>query len=570
LVIGWAGVWAFSLSRSLLDPFAHDHGLYQFLTERIIAGQRMYTDVWDQNAPGILLIHWLSTKLIGSEQLDFRIFDACWQAATMIVVALLATRTAQKWSVGILAAILYSLSYYSLGYVQTAQREGFAALPVLVTLWATWRASEDTSSRKRLALSLLAGVSGCFVFAIKPPLGLCYGICWLWTLGNTIRSRWRHLPTWTPMLGLTIGFTAAALMSVGWLIHLGWWSGYWPVLTRTSVPGYIKGPTMIRQILPSGLLMIGSLTAVLIGLYMVRSDLTQTRAGRQRRQWLRLWTIGCCVIVFWLTVQHWPSWQDKVFLLWPILLPLGVAAFSMPWSERSAIWQLTIMVAAACLAAIVFQGWFYRYHFPPLLALGSIIMAHETAASIARFHTTTQARRIWSVSCVAAIVYLVWGIWWPTMTRYGSEVNLLAHQSLAAHYDHVTRGKPTFPPYAATAVAAARARELTAPDEPIACLLDDPRLYLQAKRPPVCPLIRTQPCYQYWFDDLIEAIRNRRPKAVFARMPANASSCEDVTCVNANVFADIEQLFGNRASILAEDYVVTEVIDDEICLLEPR
>ena len=123
LPIAFAGVLSIPrLCSSLLSPPGQDHGLYQYITERVIAGDRLYVDVWDQNTPGIVGVHWLATKLCGHTILYLRIFDALWQALTLAYIVLLGGRDAKRWNVGWLAAILYALAYYGMGYLQPPRR----------------------------------------------------------------------------------------------------------------------------------------------------------------------------------------------------------------------------------------------------------------------------------------------------------------------------------------------------------------------------------------------------------------------------------------------------------------
>ena len=57
LAVLWLVVWGVSLSRSLFDPIGFDQAAWQYATERVMAGDRMYVDVWDQNAPGVIGVH---------------------------------------------------------------------------------------------------------------------------------------------------------------------------------------------------------------------------------------------------------------------------------------------------------------------------------------------------------------------------------------------------------------------------------------------------------------------------------------------------------------------------------
>lgn len=606
LVSLFIGVWLTSLSRSVFDPIGFDQALYQYITDRVMLGQRLYTDVWDQNAPGIIGVHWLATVLVGRTPIALRVFDAVWQGATLAALVALAVRDDRRRSAGWLAAILYMLAYYGLGYVHTAQREGFAVLPLLLAIHALASARRPASSRKPAAAwHALAGALCFVVFAIKPPLGLCFGAIWLLAAADLIRlamtgsasvsflsglagAARNHDPkaggssipagrigavserslARTALFSLSLGFIISTIAAVGLLIHLGWWDGFWRVLSRKDVPGYIRGPQLIRESIPGLLAGAAAVTIILAA----SAGRTQSCAGATLRvgDLVRPLAAGVAVFGLLLTVQQWPEWQQAFFKTAGVLVPAAAAMLLSGWEQRSRIWKLAAVLALALLAAIMWQGHFALYQFPPLLALAAYLAAVEITERIGRISETGAAGRIWTMACVGLTIHLAVSTWARTMTLYSRSPYVLSGTTLSGHYTRVTRNKPAFPTYETTALAAARVRELTAESDPIVCLIDEPRLYYLAQRPPAYPLLRTQTCYSGLFAGLFEAIASRQPKVLVARLPADLRGRSDLTMAEPTLMDDLERCFGPPARILRDRYRLTDIINNDLCILQPR
>lgn len=595
-VVGWATglfvlVLAVSLSRSLFDPFSQDHGVYQYITERVMAGERMYVDVWDQNAPGIILIHWLATLLTGGTPLGLRLFDAGWQCLTLAALVLLGARDGGRWQTGWLAAALYVLAYYSAGYVHTAQREGFVVLPLMIAVHALLPPHARTRERPirpALAASSLAGAMCLFVFAVKPPLGMCFGVLWLYALSEGWRSR--HLDGWrslTHVLGLTIGFCAAMAVAIAMLLHLGWWSGLLTTLTRDDVPGYIRGPGLIRLILPY--LAVGVPLALLaaggIALgHRPRGPVSTTRRPSvitERcavRQGLHAGTVLLVVFGLLLTLQRWDGWQQCMIRLVGLFLPAVGFVCVRSWARLTVVQRYALLLAAASLTAVALQGWFFLYHLFPVLAFASYLASCEIVDRLRRLERSSPGARVWTMACLGGILHLAVSTWGWTMTFYTASPYVLHDTTLAEHYTRITRHRPTYPTYATTAAAARRVRELTGPDDPIACLINEPRLYYLSQRPAAHPMIIPSPAFAPMFEDFIRTLHETRPPVLLARVPRPArdqAPADQITvageteAINEAVFREAEAHFGPSVRLLIEHYHVTDVIDD-VCILQPR
>lgn len=577
LVLVGVAVWSVSLSRSLFDPIGYDQGLYQYMAERVIAGDTLYVDVWDQNAPGIVAIHWLSTKLVGNSPMDLRVFDAIWQGLTLAALVLLGARDARAWAVGALAATLYSLAYYGMGYVHTAQREGFCVLPMLVMLHvcAEVRSASEIGrghSFSSLLRGVVGGVCGFCIFAIKPPMGAAFGVLWLYAAMQGWRRRSEGVRAWALPAGLTLGFVMAAGAGSAWLVHAGAWDGFWGVLTRHDMPGYIAGPRLIRAIVPD--LAAATLFAGGLAWMICRRSTGVSSATSSRWEFARAWVVIACIAMLLLTVQRWPAWHAIFLYVAAICLPAAGAVLVCAWRGRSEIERLCLPLLAASFLGLVLQGQFFLYHCPPIFALAAYLSAREIIARWRGLRMSTHVERTWLAVCLGSMAYLIVGIWWPTMTLVTAQPYVLAGTTLADHYTSITKHKLSCPTYATTWAVADRVQALTGPDDPIACLFHDMRVYYFCRRPAVYRLLPVQPIFGHMFDDYMQAITTRKPKVIIARVPeslrspanvaagVNTPPSVDTAAIASGIFAEAESYFGPAARCIRANYRVAEVIDD--------
>jgi hypothetical protein len=225
-------------------------------------------------------------------------------------------------------------------------------------------------------------------------------------------------------------------------------------------------------------------------------------------------------------------------------------------------------LGAVSLAGVILQGRFYFYQFFPFLAFAAYLTANEVVQRFERFSQATQPERIWTIVCLAAVTYLAVDHWGSRMVAQTVSPHVLANMTLGQYQDEITKHQPRYPLYSTTNKAAQRVRELTEENDPIACLLVEPRVYYLAQRPPVFRLFVPQPVYRFLFDDFMEAIKKVRPKVVLARIPAEARESDDINVIEPAVFKDTEAVYGKQGDVIRKHYRVTEVIDD-VCILQP-
>jgi hypothetical protein len=98
------------LALTLTYPFNNDNALYAYMADLLLKGGLPYLGSWDQNFPGILLVHAPQILILGRSQLAFHIWDVLLQLVSAIYVYRIAERLGGKRS-ATLAAILSALYY---------------------------------------------------------------------------------------------------------------------------------------------------------------------------------------------------------------------------------------------------------------------------------------------------------------------------------------------------------------------------------------------------------------------------------------------------------------------------
>ncbi|NLX14853.1 MAG: hypothetical protein GXY44_14550 [Phycisphaerales bacterium] len=569
LTILLAGVFIISLSRYLFYPISFDMAVFQYITNRVAAGQRMYVDIWEQNWPGIIAVHWLANRLVGSSPEALRIFDAGWQFLTLAALLALGWRDEGRRAVGLVAAILYAMAYFGSGFIHAGQRDGMAVLPLLLAFHAVL-GKELTGSRiwHVVAAPLLGGMFGFAAFAIKPTLGLCFGVLWLHTFIDSCSLHTFRIPRVIRSLCFAAGFILALAGAVALLIHLDWWSGFRNVMTRRDIPGYVLGPTILRQVINP--LLAGG---VIVGILCLTLTFRVVKSSRQTVSYAAIQWLGYCILVggifgLLLICEQWRTWQQIAIRSMGLLIPAIGAIVSQPWRGRSRVWRMAMLMACSSFAGMVMQGHFFFYHFFPLFAFSAYLAANEIVEGVRGFANNDHGPRAWVLVCLACVTYHTVDYWGLKMAATTTTPHVLTRMSLEEYQDNITKHQPRYPLISTTRKAAERVRALTAETDVIGCLLNEPRLYYLAQRPPVYKLIVPQEVYEHMFDDFMEAIDRERPKVLAARIPASALGA-DQNAIESAVFDEAEAYFGTGACVIRQHYRVSDIIDD-VCLLQPR
>ena len=150
-----------------------------------------YVGVFDHNFPGIFLINRAALEIAGDTILGFRIFDACFQVVTLAAIYYVSRRLSQEKIAGFLAAVFYSLHYYSLGILDVFRPDDYAFSFMIMGV------ALCLVLEKRVCLrAVIAGLIAGFAFLIKPTYGLCWLVFGAWFLAGGIKEKslkaWRE------------------------------------------------------------------------------------------------------------------------------------------------------------------------------------------------------------------------------------------------------------------------------------------------------------------------------------------------------------------------------------------
>jgi hypothetical protein len=400
-----------------------------------------------------------------------------------------------------------------------------------------------------------------------------------------IRSRRQGLQAWRLASGLTMGFLIASGVAVAWMAQVGSLDGFWGVLSRRDMPGYVLGPILIRPLVPevfAGFLTIAAAAVLVTGVSVHRAWRANFREYLSRGSDVAIpAAVGFMLL---LTAWEWSQWQKLVLGLAGLWLPALGGIFLIDRSQRGCMWWLCLGMLAMTWAAVVLQGHHAPYQYPPVLAFAAYFaaiglqVALRNRLQVEAQPSAARGQRIWLGVCLAGIVYLAFGWWLPKMTFHSKDLFIPAATSLPAHYDNVTKHKLTLPTYTNSMQVADRVRELTAPDEPIGVLFHEMRLYYHCRRPNVSRLLTMQPAYKHMFDAFIADILRRRPKVLLARIPDAANTAalphgrvDALTRqeVEVAVSGELLDFFGPPIQPVLDAYRVTEVIG-RVCILQPR
>jgi len=144
-------------------PLWPDHTLYLYIGNCWKEGFLPYSDLFDQNWPGIIWISQAISMVTGPTPFGVRVFDLIWQSLTAVTLFVIARRNL-NFSRSISCVFLYLSLYLAASFGSTAQREGFASLFLGIALILI----RLNTARMRWLFLWMSGVLVAFACFIKP------------------------------------------------------------------------------------------------------------------------------------------------------------------------------------------------------------------------------------------------------------------------------------------------------------------------------------------------------------------------------------------------------------------
>lgn len=341
-------LWSRSLNFSApLDP---DEANYGFIGARLVAGDRMYVDVWDQQPPLTFLIFGWLREICGPAEATFRGFAAACSVVTLLCVYLVLRRPFGKFP-ALAAAATWALVSHDPGTDgDQANREIYMNTCAVAALLCLSRAAERSRgatqprSRDGPAAQGPAGAS-------RPPLP--DGILWLLILAGGLL--------------LALGTVFKIILALLWFAVLPWLA--WQVRLGSRAGGGIGGAVALFALGPLLVWLGHAAYFAADGRFTLFFDAVIRHnlgyAGGDVRSTGPGWSA-------FLTAEPW------VFVpTLPLWIAGAVGFFIGPWKHPLA-WLIRLY-AVATLLEIVLPGKFWRHYYhlllPPLTLLTGLGIA---------------------------------------------------------------------------------------------------------------------------------------------------------------------------------------------------
>lgn len=352
---------AFAAAVLLLPTLAYgagyDHGFLQYIGRTVVQGKWPYVASFDTTFPGAILFHAAVIALGGESILALRVADLLLQVATAVLIYRCTLRIADARA-GFLAAALYAIAYTQAGYYDTAQRDGYIAIFLLLSLIWLWRYLDDPA---RLASLVISGLAAGIACLIRPTYALVVAIG---ALGLVRRPRRALLFATVAALPLLLFFAIYRITNHWWAVAdvLQYDMTVYPAIER-GTPIYV-----VKRLITTVPMIVWVGVALSYGTRTVRRRDVAT---------LIVAIIGCVLVRLWelkgWRYQYWPA----VALL---MIPAGVG-----WSwliDRIAPRRAALAVA---LLLAIQLGWHgvsrYRTMWSNVRPTGAAAYTHLVADS---------------------------------------------------------------------------------------------------------------------------------------------------------------------------------------------
>jgi hypothetical protein len=152
------------LSPILFFPLGPDQGMFFVSGEKILQGGIHYRDIVDIKPPLIYYLYAGSIALFGHGDIAIRLLDLLLQMACCGIMFLTVRRATGSNVTAVLAVVIYSVLYVSMGFHNTAQSESYAGL---LGMGMIYLLLFRRTSRGFLLAGMLAGLA----FLLKFTLG---------------------------------------------------------------------------------------------------------------------------------------------------------------------------------------------------------------------------------------------------------------------------------------------------------------------------------------------------------------------------------------------------------------
>lgn len=369
----------------LTYPLGRDQGEFATIARGLLNGRIPYKDLWNPKPPAVFYVYGLAMTLFGQTSAALRAID-------LIIVPIISMglwwlgKTIANQRVGLWAALLFPVFYFTETFWTLTQNDGIALLPMILAIVCLVKAV-NSQPKTPYGWLFLAGVLSGYVIWFKYPfalfgVALLAGYFFISLRGGSLYKK----PVSPVVAGLSVFVGGVAFIVVGGVIYLqaiGAWDEL--VLSARVTTQYTALTFNPSEFVP----------------------LMQTAIGFRWQQWGLLWLLTGA----WFFVRRWGE-------------------------KRDPRWWIILLWAAAGLAIMLLQAKGYDYHWlpmlPPLCLMGADTLDRFVGWLGARHRTPI----ILSV-CIGLLGILAVSIW-PKTLPY-----LSGNEDQITYYSHFVAGEFT-------------------------------------------------------------------------------------------------------------------------------
>lgn len=195
----------------LTYPLGRDQGEFATIGRGILDGRAPYVDLWNPKPPAVFYVYALAMAVFGRTTEALRALDLLIAPAISVTLFALGRRLAGP-RVGLWAALLFPVFYFTETFWTLTQNDGIALLPMTLAVYCAVRAAESRTKGWRWALA--CGLLGGWTLWFKYPFALFVAA----VAGIYLLLRPRQAGLWQPVGafiagGLVVGLGGLALMA---------------------------------------------------------------------------------------------------------------------------------------------------------------------------------------------------------------------------------------------------------------------------------------------------------------------------------------------------------------------
>ncbi len=330
LVCGLLYAW------TLTYPLNIDSSVHAYMAALIVKGYWPYVSVWENNFPGtIFFVHLPEYLLLGKSAFAFHAWDVLWRlAGTYLLFKIVRHIASSVKPAPWLAAVLVAIYYLSVDNLMVAQRDCYATIVLLATVYILNQDDKDQGIQRYLWSGLLYGIA----ILIRPTNELYALFLAIWIV-VVVRSRKGVIN------GMMFLIAAQIFLVLFGLIALlaGHFTEIYTIIIRFNTEVYSKFIPIGEMFYPFGKYW-WVLFAVPFGLYALRS--------RDRL------LFGGLVVISFLTLipqKRYVYQYDTTFVLLLILAAVGWVHIFIRLSYKSS----SVLRYLGPLALVVFVLFFW-------------------------------------------------------------------------------------------------------------------------------------------------------------------------------------------------------------------